>query len=87
MFRRLERVPDALLIQAFTHSSFVNEQKINKKQDIYTVFIPTYFVSDNTVLNASYGGKNIVSEAINVNLRTRYWFIPNATVYDTDFGM
>ena len=54
------------------------------KADIFKNYNLTYFISNNTELKVKYGSKNLSSGTINLNFRTRNWWIPNATVYDTD---
>ena len=54
------------------------------KADIYKNFNLTWFTTENGGLTVNYGGQTLNSGAINLNFRTKNWWIPNATVYDND---
>ena len=54
------------------------------KADVYKNFNLTWFTTENGGLTVNYGGQTLNSGAINLNFRTRNWWIPNATVYDND---
>ena len=54
------------------------------KNDIYKKYIHTWFMAEPMSLKTNYGGKSFGHDWVNLNLRTKDWFIPNASVYDND---
>lgn len=54
------------------------------KEDIYKKYNRTWFMAEPVALKTTYNGKSFGLDWVNLNLRTKDWFIPNASVYDND---